>query len=330
MEKGFLLNLLYLGHIMKLFIHFLFLVFSSFPIACQAQTWVQHDATWHYDFWNVASGGFYKLSYSEDTLIGGTLCQRIDTKKYTFISDQFGTIQLQDSSQFAPQYTYTNGDTVFYWNDNQFFTLFNFGANIGDQWLIGTSNPQAFGVCSDSSFVEVIDAGSVTIHSTNYRTITLATVDSSAIGLSGVFVERFGFLDSNQAFLPFPRTMNCNGDVIEYDILTFKCFEDDSLSLYNPSGEDCEYYLTHLDLEELPKNNVTVHPNPFREWINISTSTSGEFTLYDVKGTELEHHSFSEGTNIKLSHLKHGLYLLIYKDESGVMQRTRILKTGAK
>lgn len=124
--------------------------------------------------------------------------------------------------------------------------------------------------------------------------------------------------------------MNCDGSIVEYDILTFKCFEDDSLSLYNPSGEDCEYYLTHLDLEELSKINLTIHPNPFYEWINISSSTSGELTLYDLKGTKLAHHPFSDGTQINLSHLNQGMYLLVYQDESGEMQRTRILKTGSK
>jgi hypothetical protein len=124
--------------------------------------------------------------------------------------------------------------------------------------------------------------------------------------------------------------MNCDGSIVEYDVLTFTCFEDDSLSLYNPSGEDCEYYLTHLDLEEPSKITLTIHPNPFYEGINISTSTSGEFTLYDLKGTKLEQHSFSNGTKINLSHLKQGMYVLIYEDESGVMKRKRILKTGSK
>ncbi len=295
------------------------------PFFSSSQVWVDEGATWHYDYWNISSGGFYRLEYTQDTTVGGQVCQQVETKKYSFVSDQSGTIQLLDSTEFPDQFTYVVGDTVFYWNDNQFFTLFNFGASIGDRWLIGTTNLLGSG-CTDSSFVEVTNTGSITINSSTFRTITLATVDSSSIGLSGVFVERFGFLDQNSAFHPFPRQMNCNGDIVEYDMLTFKCFEDDAFTLYNPSGEDCEYYLTHLDVDEILEVQVSVQPNPFREWIDISAPQSGTLTIYDFQGTEVECFQYSNSTRINLSHVTSGMYLLVFEDESGTVYRKQALK----
>ena len=96
------------------------------------------------------------------------------------------------------------------------------------------------------------------INSVNYRTITLATPDSSSLRLNGIFVERFGFMDSNQPFQPFPQTNYCDGAIYEWNIVTFKCFQDDAFSLYNPSNEDCEYYLTHLSSEELSQNKKEI------------------------------------------------------------------------
>ena len=40
---------------------------------------------------------------------------------------------LQD---FGNHYTSVSGDTVFYLKNDQFYVLYNFGANIGDQWII--------------------------------------------------------------------------------------------------------------------------------------------------------------------------------------------------
>lgn len=306
--------------------HLLSILLFLFPFFCSSQVWVEQNATWHYDYWNIGSGGFYRLEYTQDTVVGGQICQKIATKKFSFASDQFGTIQLQDSTELPPQFTYVSGDTVFYWNDNQFFTLFHFGADIGDQWLIGASNPQALSTCSDSSFVEVTDTGSVTINAVSYRTITLEPVDSSSLGLSGVFVERFGFLDHNQPFLPFPREMHCDGTIVEYDILSFKCFEDDALSLYNPSGEDCEYYLTHLTVDENHLSHASIYPNPFTDFIEIIYLNDGTLTIYNAQGALIESRNYFSSEKIDLSHLQAGFYLFEFRETFDSIFQLRVLK----
>lgn len=235
----------------------LIFVILTVSMTSTSQVWVEQNANWHYDYWNIGYAGFYEMEYVQDTVVGGVLCQQIETTSYQFGYDQTMTLNLINTYSFPTQFTYVSGDTVFYWNENQFFTYLNFGSNIGDQWLIGTNGP-AGSDCEDSSFVVVLDTGSVLINSVNYRTITLATSDSSSLRLNGIFVERFGFMDSNQPFQPFPQTNYCDGAIYEWDIVTFKCFQDDAFSLYNPSNEDCEYYLTHLAIEELSQNKKEI------------------------------------------------------------------------
>lgn len=303
----------------------LFIALSS-----SAQVWIDQNANWHYDYWNIGYSGFYDMEYVQDTVIGGQLCQQIETTQYKFTTDQFGVWHQLNTYSHPTQFTYVNSDTVFYWNDNQFFTLFNFGADIGDQWLIGISDPYSGGFsCHDSSFVEVTDTGSVNINSVNYHTITLTTLDSSSLGLEGTYVERFGFIDSNTPFQPFPRGMNCdNGVVVEWDYVTFKCFEDDSFSMYNPSGEDCEFLLTHLSLENKKPSKLQFFPNPTTDIVNVISDHSGTLQIIDCTGKLVQFYNILHSETIDLSSLENGIYIAVFRSNSGAIVRKRILKNS--
>ena len=302
------------------------LLFLITSMSASAQVWIDQQATWHYDYWNVASVGFYDIEYVQDTIVGGKSTQQIEATRYQFGNDQSGTLVLISTLSFDPQFTYVSSDTVFYWNDDQFFTLFNFGASIGDQWQIGSTAPQ-FSTCHDSSFVEVTDTGLITINAVNYRTITLATVDSSSIGLQGTFVERYGFMDSSTTFQPFPRMMNCDETVVyEWDYLTFKCFEDDSFSLYNPSGEDCEYYLTHLGIEDPSPPTFELFPNPTSGIVTISTNQSGTIQVIDCLGRLVHSAPILNLEKIDLSSFENGTYTFVFQDETGTKARQHLVK----
>lgn len=237
-----------------------------------AQPWVENNAIWHYDYWNFSQEGFYKVSHVEDSLIAGQTCKRFDIERhqflfYTVMPQGNDTVIYNGPQQIGTKFTYQSNDSVFHWDQNEFQLLFNFGAQIGDSWIVSTQ-PGIFG-CDDTSIVEVIGTGIENINGTNYRYLDLLSTDTSTWTLNGHFNERFGATG-----YIFPWEQECDG-VVEWDILTFKCFEDDSLTLYNPSGEDCEYLLTHLSLNELtpsPKQLVKVVDQMGRETENKPNS----------------------------------------------------------
>jgi len=303
------------------------ILFLFFTLSSSAQVWIDQNANWHYDYWVIGSSGFYEMKYVQDTVVGGKLCQQIEKNQYIF--DFLGS-QIVDTVFDATQYTYVSSDTVFYWNDNQFFTLFNFGATIGDQWLIGISDPNS-GIfsCHDSSYVEVTDTGSIAINSVNYRTITLTTTDSSSLGLEGTFVERFGFIDSNVPFQPFPRYMNCDSGIIfEWVYATFKCFEDDSFPLYNPSGEDCEPFTTGFDDQNPPLTQFQFFPNPTTNLINVISDAPGNLKIIDCTGKLIRSYTISHSELIDLSYLANGLYIISFQSTSGSLTKERLLKVN--
>ena len=111
----------------------LLLVILTVSMTSTSQVWVEQNANWHYDYWNIGYAGFYEMEYVQDTMVGGVLCQQLETTSYQFGYNQTMTLNLINTFSFPTQFTYVSGDTVFYWNENQFFTYLNFGSNIGDQ-----------------------------------------------------------------------------------------------------------------------------------------------------------------------------------------------------
>ncbi|HQO49688.1 MAG TPA: hypothetical protein PK939_04625, partial [Bacteroidales bacterium] len=72
-----------------------FLVFMLFiNSASFSQVWIDYGAAWHYDFWNIGVGGFFKYEYASDTVIDGHNCQKITSESYVFTYNQAGEIVL--------------------------------------------------------------------------------------------------------------------------------------------------------------------------------------------------------------------------------------------
>ncbi len=298
---------------------FLFCFFTTLSFA---QTWIQPNAVWHYDFWNIAIGGFYRIEYTQDTLLGGMTSQKIEILRYAFGESGPGgpIVQLGAPQAFPPEYTRVSNDTVYRWEDNQYHVLFDFGAQPGDSWIISTNPPSwADPVCGDTSMVQVTAAGTEVINGTSYRYIELESLGNSAVGLDGHFNERFG----GPAYL-FPWFRTCDSMVIvELDMLSFKCFEDDGFSLYNPSGEDCEYLLTHLGFDDPMGLQLMLTPNPVTDYLEIKGNKVTELQMYATDGSALLKLSSQEGlTGVDLSDLPSGIYhLRLWADGIPVYRR---------
>jgi hypothetical protein len=130
-----------------------------------------------------------------DTLISGKTCQRYLIKKHQFFSQPGGVFVEGPIIDIAKKYTHTSRDTVFHYQNNQFYTLFNFGANIGDQWIIDDEY-QMTG-CDLESIVEVVD---IDINGTFRRAIHLETLDGSPLKMNGWIVENIGPIGDQYLF----------------------------------------------------------------------------------------------------------------------------------
>jgi Secretion system C-terminal sorting domain len=300
------------------------LICLIFPLTLSAQVWVENNAVWHYDYWNMGQGGFYKVTHVGDTLLAGHISKRFNMEKHQFhiyTGNPFAndTIIYAGVQQFNPKYTYQSNDSVYYWDQDQYRLLFNFGAQIGDSWLV-SSHPGNFG-CSDTSIVEVVNTGIENINGTDYRFIDLQSSDTSTWTLNGHFNERFGGYSYT-----FTAEHECNG-VVEWDILTFKCFEDDSFSLYNPSGEDCEYYLTHLDVSELETIDLVLYPNPTSGTVTIEGGLINKVEIVGLDGRVIETVIEVNGLNaFSTANLEPGSYIVQLYSQNGQITSQELIK----
>src|SRR5690554_7167957 len=152
----------------------------------KAQSWVQNDAVWHYDYY-MTGYGFYKVSLGNDTIIAGRTCQRYITEKHQFFPQPGNVFVAGPVVDYPQRFTSVSGDTVFHYENDTFYTLFNFGASVGDQWVIN-DNYSHFN-CDSVSKVKVIETDVLTINGTSRRAIRLTTIEGSPKGIEGWVVE---------------------------------------------------------------------------------------------------------------------------------------------
>ena len=287
----------------------LFILSSLTFVYTNGQVWVKNDAIWHYDF-SYTGYGFYKIELGTDTLIQNKNCQKYLIKKHTFFH-QPGDIYLQGPILDDPsEFTYISGDTVFYYKNDKFYTLFNFNANIGDQWIVN-DEPGSLPNCDTISKVEVIDTGKIDINGINRKAILLHTVEGSPFGIDGWIVENIGPIWHQYLF---PSFRNCNDSiVIDFEEHSFKCFQDSLIGLYNPSGIDCEYLLNHVGIVENKNQIFQVYQNPTSDIFKIVFSNMGEYqmTLFDQNGIIIISGKLSKiEDQINLTKFPNGVYTL--------------------
>lgn len=288
----------------------LLLTFFLSPISGSTQIWIQPNAVWHYDYWTIGYEGFVKIQHIGDSLIQGKTTKILESKDYQFYSDQFGEIYFAGPYVIDTNYVYAEGDTVFYLQDNQFHKLFDFSKNVGESYLIG--NTGGNDMCNTNSYTEVIGTS---VDVLGYDFITLSSSDTSELRLFGDFNTRFG----GGEFL-LPRKFWCDPQiVVEYYNFTFKCFQDDGI-FYNPSGEDCEYLLTHLGLSDNNNENdkFLLFPNPVTDQFSIKSDQPVlAIFITDMNGRILKDYSSQDTNAFNVSEITAGMYFLIIEKENG-------------
>ena len=297
------------------------LILISSNIFCQV--WIDQGAEWHYNYSSIGGGGFIKINYINDTIIDGHNCQKLVPERYLFTVDQYYNIIFLGTAYLQPRFTYSSGDTVFYYNNNQFYVLYNFGAQVGDSWSLGVDTNQ---MMCDSSYTYVDSIGTIDINSQTFRWISLSGVDNSSVVLRGKAIERFG---SASGYL-FPVEDNCDSNIVfDFDDISFGCFEDTSFSLYNVTLEDCEYLLSLSEITSQEIKSV-FYPNPTKGIIRIENSELRiqDISVFDIYGREVSVNwslSLSK-CEIDLSPYPKGLYLIKLTTAKGVRVEKIVLE----
>lgn len=310
---------------MKKIIIILILLCPFLQIKSQTTPWISQGATWHYSWWVPGYGGNDKIEYTHDTILLGKTCQILKTTSYLYGNPGPGLPPILFSTQsLANNYTFNNGDTVFYLNNNQFNVLYNFGAQVNDSWSLGIDTN---GFLCSKSIVSVDSISSQQINSNSHRVLYTSDSANSSVGVTGKIIEHIGSLN----YL-FPTGRSCDSQtVVDFAIYTFSCFQDNTMSYKLSPTFDCEnpYHVGIIELTD-HSNEIQILSNPVEEKLNITFSKENNYQIYiyNLLGEKLieTKNQKNKSVDIDMSNLNSGVYIATFESQSGEIINKRIIK----
>ncbi|MDO9511135.1 MAG: T9SS type A sorting domain-containing protein [Bacteroidales bacterium] len=300
----------------------IFCIGMCLPAMCLSQNWCDQGALWYYGYANVGGAGYVTIKYKNDTTIGGQTCQLLQKKlHYTDGSSGGTTVQVIGNA-----YTYFQDDVVFTWDnlENDFDTLYYFGAKPGDIWNVSLS-PQSQSNITITA--EALGRGNRNIDGQLYRWIN---VQYQFVGNSAGTVYY-----SDTVYTKFGHTGTYMFPADWYYSLTdgneggaFRCYSDDITPLFNHNPLiSCDYTTA---IEEHSLSDYSVFPNPFKDILRIefrvNRSSAYDLKIISLKGDVVFQKGIqwtsTESYPLHLGFLKPGMYaVLIYNGQSTEMIR---------
>jgi hypothetical protein len=280
----------------------LFLLCSGLSFA---QNWAPNGAQWHYSYYGFFPG-YVDIAYSGDTLIDGQV-----TKKLTKTFHGLGWGMDVTSYSIGTEYTYEANGVVYLRYQNQWDTLYNFNAQVGESWRMAK---QPFtNVATQNSRLKVIATGTKVINSSTLKYVKVEFVDPqmNPLGFADTIVENIGFIGSY--FLPYDLF---DGAVDGNEGGPFRCYSDNNFATYKPSYlEVCDYIMGTTELEG--SASFQVYPNPVSDQINIPETLIQEYNHYRILSNEGKVIQEGQTTaTLNVANLPAGNYTLLIESQS--------------
>ncbi len=282
----------------------LFLLCSGLSFA---QNWAPNGAQWHYSYYGFFPG-YVDIAYSSDTLIDGQV-----TKKLTKTFHGLGWGMDVTSYSIGTEYTYEANGVVYLRYQNQWDTLYNFNAQVGESWRMA-KQPLISNIIPPNSRMKVMSTGTMMINNEarNYFVIDKCDSNNMSFGfLQDTLIENIGFL--HEYLLPYDQF---DGAVDGNEGGPFRCYSDNNFAIYKPNYlEVCDYIMGTTELEG--SASFQVYPNPVSDQINIPESLIQEYNHYRILSSEGKLIQKGQTTEqIVVANLPAGNYTLLIESQS--------------
>lgn len=202
------------------------------------------------------------------------------------------------ADQTTHEYIYEENNKVYWWNKTlqDFTVLYDFGANVGDEWTITAGN--------NSVTVHVDEVGYLVKDARWFKAMIIS--DANDV-FSGTVVCGIGHLTS---FFP-EKLMDNRGD---FDVEGIRCYWNDDIIIYKVDDTDCGavYEQWHLGIEETTvENGFDIYPNPANGIIYVkSDDVNSDYQIVNILGeTVISGEITSKIQQIDISNLD-GIYLI--------------------
>ena len=312
----------------KIFLLLLLTIAGISEVKAQAKEFAPVGSEWYYEYQSMMKTGYVHIEAVSDTLIDNVKCTKLTKILYGY--DYYdGLFKWTIGNEYVTQ---TN-DSVKIYRNGGFHLLFDFGASIGDTWiLIGDNIPceQSYGL------VHVVDIGKETINGQVLKYVKILDDQHSYWGYGNCMesepctdtvkiVEKIGPIKSY--LLP---SQKCVFDYSEGGSL--RCYIDNDLGYLNYSwtGVNCGYINEQYQLiddadEESP---LVTYPNPCNDLLHIvlNNDNNTDVFLYDNQGNMVcQFSNIAKDFDIDMSNFPTGLYFLKVIDGLKILT-TKIIK----
>ena len=263
---------------------------NGYPVVVSYPKYPLLGSEWYYGMTDMYGNSTYQyLSCDDDTIINHKKVKIIVT-----------TNTLYDkSSGISREYIREDNGCVYWWHDptQDSTMLYNFTANVGDQWSIKIGN--------DSITMHVDEVGIVEYNGQAFRSLNIS--DANNI-FSGTIVCSVGHVKS---FFP-EQMLNKNS---RYKVDGIRCYWEKGTIIYQEGNDDCDaiYGQLHNGFEDPSADNeVDVYPNPSNGILFVkSDNINTDYQIINILGEiVLSGEIVSENQQIDISDLLNGIYII--------------------
>lgn len=201
--------------------------------------------------------------------------------------------------------------------------MYNFGAQPTDTWDLGIDTNDFS--CS-KSIVLVDSISALMIGSNSHRIIYTNNDTNASAGFNQKIIEHIGSLN----YL-FPTIRFCETNIaIDMPYYSFSCFQDITTSYRLVEEAECVNPY-HVGLSEFTKNNeqIKLYPNPIEDKLKLQFPNTNDFSvsIYNTLGEKIiDFHNNEKLSEIDMSLLESGIYVLMFEDSFGEKFSRRVIK----
>ena len=290
------------------------IVFCS---SSSGQEWAPLGATWYYSVDGFGVEGYIMIESTGDTVISGQTYKVLVKTQHSFnhiTSTYF-------HREIGREYTYAEDDKVYIWRNNVEYTLYDFGVQQGEEWVVPYTY-EVDTICDTVGIVQCVFSDTATLNGYPVKITLIAPAEDSywSFGENGEVVEYIG----NTSYYLFP---NITGECPVADLGEggeFRCYYDDIIGWFTavPQGE-CDYLVGVDELEEIM--DISVFPVPCSGTVTIRCQMPDAgyqmIELYDMSGRKVRDILKENGvpgeceTVVDISDLPGGVYFMRFQIE---------------
>ncbi len=268
---------------------------KSIPNANDIPSFFPFPSEWYYEIgWDDGN-----ITYQHLECIGDTLIDR--TGKRPKVIVRSNTHYNRTETEVTHEYVYEENGIVYWWNRDlqEFTTLYNLNANVGDEWEIKVGT---------ESLTMHVDA--VENYEYEGKTYRMLNVSDAADLFSGNIVCGIGHLTS---FFP-EQLMNRNKG---FRVDGLRCYWVGDELVFKTGDEDCDGIYGELHgIEKQAENGFAVYPNPakgvlFVETVHAPSLPDQTYRITNLMGQTLIQSTINaENQQIDIAGLPAGMYFI--------------------